>query len=81
MGGDAVLNAQVVRDLVSGRPGPVQDIVLLNAAAGLVADAKPRADDLTGQLAAQLSRARGVVASGAAQAKLDEWVGSTQSMR
>jgi len=81
VGGDAVLNAQVVRELVSGRPGPVQDIVLLNAAAGLVADAKPRADDLTGQLAAQLSRAREVVASGAAQAKLDEWVGSTQSMR
>ena len=81
VGGDAVLNAQVVRELVSGRPGPVQDIVLLNAAAGLVADAKPRADDLTGQLAAQLSRAREVVASGAAQAKLDEWVGSTQAMR
>jgi anthranilate phosphoribosyltransferase len=81
VGGDAVVNARVVREFVSGRPGPVQDIVLLNAAAGLVADAKPRADDLTGQLAAQLSRAREVVASGAAQVKLDEWVGSTQALR
>ena len=35
-GGDAAHNAQVVRDVVEGKPGPVRDIVVLNAAAALV---------------------------------------------
>ncbi|WP_136519763.1 MULTISPECIES: anthranilate phosphoribosyltransferase [Cellulomonas] len=37
-GGDARANAEVVRALVAGAPGPVRETVLLNAAAALVAD-------------------------------------------
>jgi anthranilate phosphoribosyltransferase len=36
-GGDARHNAGVIRDLLAGRPGPVRDAVLLNAAAAIVA--------------------------------------------
>jgi len=36
-GGDVEFNAQAVRDLVAGRPGPVRDAVLLNAGAALAA--------------------------------------------
>jgi anthranilate phosphoribosyltransferase len=36
-GGDAAHNAGVVRSVLSGEPGPVRDIVLLNAAAALAA--------------------------------------------
>ena len=36
-GGDAPHNAQVARDMLAGKPGPVRDIVVLNAAAALLA--------------------------------------------
>ena len=36
-GGDADHNAQVVRDMVAGKTGPVRDIVVLNASAALLA--------------------------------------------
>ncbi|EFL06061.1 anthranilate phosphoribosyltransferase, partial [Streptomyces sp. AA4] len=36
-GGDAAANAEVVRELVSGKTGPVRDAVVLNAAAALAA--------------------------------------------
>ncbi len=81
VGGDAGANAQVVRDLVAGKPGPVRDIVTLNAAAGLVAEAKPVAEDLTDQIAAQLVRAEEAIGSGAAKAKLEEWVTATRAFR
>jgi anthranilate phosphoribosyltransferase len=35
-GGDAARNAQVVREVLTGAPGPVRDAVLLNAAAAIV---------------------------------------------
>ena len=81
VGGDPSHNAQVVRDVVAAVPGPVRDIVLLNAAAALVADAKPEPDNLLAAFATQLDRARTAVDSGAAQAKLDQWVEATQSIR
>ncbi|MFC8192903.1 anthranilate phosphoribosyltransferase [Cellulomonas sp. NPDC057328] len=37
-GGDAAANAEVVRALVAGAPGPVRETVVLNAAAAFVAD-------------------------------------------
>jgi anthranilate phosphoribosyltransferase len=43
-GGDAPRNAQIVRAVLAGTPGPQRDIVVLNAAAGLVAAG--RAEDL-----------------------------------
>ena len=36
LGGDPAVNAQAIRDLLAGRPGPYRDIVLLNAAAALL---------------------------------------------
>jgi anthranilate phosphoribosyltransferase len=36
VGGDPALNAQAIRDLLAGKPGPYRDIVLLNAAAALL---------------------------------------------
>jgi anthranilate phosphoribosyltransferase len=79
VGGDATVNAQVVYDLLAGKPGPVRDIVVLNAAAGLVADAGPKPDDLVGQLRGQLARADDAISSGAAKEKLAEWVSATQA--
>ncbi len=67
VGGDAAVNAQVVWDLVAGKPGPVRDIVTLNAAAALVAYAKPVAGRLVEDLADQLRRANEAIDSGAAQ--------------
>ncbi len=79
-GGDAAVNAQVVRDLLVGRPGPVRDIVALNAAAALVAYDGPRADRLLEDFAAQLSRAGEAIDSGAAAVTLDRWVKATQAV-
>ncbi|MGH2729908.1 MAG: anthranilate phosphoribosyltransferase, partial [Actinomycetota bacterium] len=67
-GGSAAANAASIRDVLAGKPGPQRDIVLLNAAAGLVA-AGPAADiskglDLAGQ----------AVDSGAAATALDRLV-------
>lgn len=81
VGGDAAHNAGVVRDLLAGRTGPVRDVVLLNAAAALVADAKPSAPDLMDQFREQLARAAEAIDSGAAQRKLERWVQATRELR
>ena len=39
-GGDLAANAAIVRSVLGGETGPKRDIVLLNAAAGLVASGK-----------------------------------------
>jgi anthranilate phosphoribosyltransferase len=79
VGGDASVNAAVVHELLSGAPGPVRDIVLLNAAAALTAYEKPAGEALPDQLRAAMSRAAEAVDSGAARAKLDEWVEASRS--
>ena len=61
--------------------GPVRDIVLLNAAAALVAEAKPSPDGLLPDFADALVRAQTAVDDGAAQAKLAEWVEASQTVR
>jgi anthranilate phosphoribosyltransferase len=81
VGGDATHNAAVVHDVVAGGTGPIRDIVLLNAAATLVAEATPKVDDLVGQFREQLVRARDSIDSGAAQTKLDQWVTATHRDR
>lgn len=48
-GGDAQANADIARSVFAGEPGPTRDIVILNAAAGLVVGG--RADDLAAGLA------------------------------
>ena len=82
LGADPEHNARVAREMLSGEPGPVRDIILLNAAAGLVSWELSRDPDLLqepilARLAAGLERAAAVVDSGAALAKLDEWVAAT----
>ena len=78
VGGDATANAEVVREVVAGKPGPIRDVVVLNAAAALVAYAKPRVGSARGSFADELERARTAIDSGAAQAKLQEWIEATQ---
>lgn len=80
VGGDATTNAQVVHELLDGRPGPVHDIVVLNAAAALVAHDGPEAGALTAQLRQGLDRAEEAIASGAALEKLARWVAATRAV-
>jgi anthranilate phosphoribosyltransferase len=72
-GRDATYNAQVVRDLVAGKTGPVRDAVLLNAGAALAVHA---AEDGTVEerLQAGVRRAADALDSGRAQAVLERWI-------
>ncbi|MCF8720493.1 anthranilate phosphoribosyltransferase [Nitrospina gracilis] len=65
-GGDAEDNAELVRGVLAGVPGPKRDIVLLNAAAAIVAAG--RAEDLK----AGIDVARQSIDSGAARQKLED---------
>jgi anthranilate phosphoribosyltransferase len=67
-GGDAAANAVFARRVLAGEPGPHRDIVLLNAAAGLVAAGV--ADDLS----AALIQAARAVDEGRAEAALERLV-------
>jgi anthranilate phosphoribosyltransferase len=67
-GGDRAQNAQIIRTLLQGEPGPKRDIVLMNAAAALVAGARAR------DLKEGVSLAAESVDSGAAGRKLERLV-------
>ncbi|HWH25966.1 MAG TPA: anthranilate phosphoribosyltransferase [Pseudolysinimonas sp.] len=82
-GGDAEHNAEVARQVFRGETGPVRDIVLLNAAAGLVAwelaqDAAQAEEDIRQRLRTQMARAADAIDSGRAQETLDNWVTATR---
>ena len=82
LGRDAAYNAAVVRAVLAGEEGPVRDIVLLNAAAGLVAyelasDPSRVQESILDRFRSQMAVAAQAVDSGAAAAKLDEWVAAT----
>jgi anthranilate phosphoribosyltransferase len=81
VGGDPATNAEVVREVVGGRPGPIRDVVVLNAAAALVAYGKPAASRLEADFADELERARQAIDSGAAQAKLRGWIEASHAVR
>jgi anthranilate phosphoribosyltransferase len=72
-GGLVDFNAQVVRDVVAGRPGPVLDAVLLNAASAIAAY-DGGSGDVSTRLGAGLEKARTSVDSGAARERLSAWV-------
>ncbi len=83
IGGTPEENAEVVRKTLSGEPGSVRDIVLLNAAAGLVAydlaiDPESAERPLLRRLAEKLEIAASTIDSGAASAKLEDWIRATQ---
>lgn len=82
LGKDAAYNAAVVRAVLAGEEGPVRDIVLLNAAAGLVSyelasDPSRVQDSILDRFRSHMAIAAEAVDSGAAAAKLDEWVAAT----
>jgi anthranilate phosphoribosyltransferase len=75
-------NAQVIREVLAGREGPVRDVVLLNAAAGLVAFELATDPDqikvpIAERLVAKAAIAAAVIDSGAAAAKLAQWAAAT----
>ncbi len=72
-GGNAVENAAIVREVLGGAPGPKRDVVLLNAAFGLVASG------LAEDIPAGLRRAAEAIDSGAALAKVQQLADLTNS--
>jgi len=83
-GGDPQYNAGVVRETLAGKTGPVRDMVVLNAAAGLVSFAlasDPSEVDRTmvERLAEKMTIAAEAIDSGAATAKLAEWIAATRA--
>ena len=78
-GGDAQVNAGVVRDVLAGSAGPARDAVLLNAAAGLVAFDLTADGPLLDRMAGAYHRAAESIDSGAAAAVLEKWVSLTTS--
>ncbi|WP_203579257.1 anthranilate phosphoribosyltransferase [Microbacterium hibisci] len=85
LGGDPAHNARVVRQVLGGDQGPVRDIVLLNAAAGIVAyrlfrDATQVQRPILERLAEARDDAAAAIDSGAAAATLDRWVETTRAL-
>lgn len=78
-GGTPAENAEVVRRVLGGEPGPVRDIVILNAAAALVAldDTGTGTRGLVDALEPAIARARESIDSGAAADVLTRWVAAT----
>ncbi|MGH3737053.1 MAG: anthranilate phosphoribosyltransferase [Micromonosporaceae bacterium] len=79
-GGDPEFNAEVVRRLLAGEPGPVRDAVLVNAAAAIAAFTGLDGD-LADSLRQGLQRATEAVDSGAAAAVLDRWIGVAEAAK
>ncbi len=83
LGGDPGRNAAIARATLGGERGPVRDIVVLNAAAGLVAwqlavDPAQLQVPILDRFRANLVVAENAIDSGAATAKLDQWVAATR---
>lgn len=72
-GGDGAENAEALRAVLAGRPGPYRDIVLLNTAAALMVA------DKAGDLRAGVAEAARLIDNGAATAVLDRLVAFTNS--
>jgi anthranilate phosphoribosyltransferase len=79
-GGEPTVNAEAVRDLVAGKPGPVRNAVLLNAA-GAVAAFRGFSDNLTADIAAGLDLVATAVDSGAAAELLQRWAQRSTELR
>ncbi|TQL48125.1 anthranilate phosphoribosyltransferase [Homoserinimonas aerilata] len=83
VGGDGAHNAAIARATLAGEKGPVRDIVLLNAAAGLISwelaqDSSQVQVPILDRFRDKMAVAAAAIDSGAAIAKLDEWVAATQ---
>ena len=71
-GGDPAANAKIVKDVLSGVPGPRRDIAVLNAAAVLTAA------DIAGGIAEGIKTAQEAINSGKAAEKLQALIEFTQ---
>jgi anthranilate phosphoribosyltransferase len=72
----------IARRILAGEPGPVRDIVRLNAAAAIVAAAgTPVPDRLTPALRLAYERTAEALDSGAAIALLDRWITLTRALK
>ncbi|MGX5695356.1 anthranilate phosphoribosyltransferase [Agromyces soli] len=83
VGGDAAHNAEIVHRVLAGERGPVRDIVVLNAAAGLVAfelakDPAQVQRAIIDRFRDKMAVAEEAIDSGAATRKLEEWVAATR---
>ncbi|MGB3374307.1 MAG: anthranilate phosphoribosyltransferase [Microbacterium sp.] len=83
VGGSPEHNARILRRTLEGEKGAVRDIVLLNAAAGIVSyelshDATLTQQPMVGRLRDAYERASAAIDDGRAAAKLDDWIGATQ---
>jgi anthranilate phosphoribosyltransferase len=87
LGGDAQQNAQIARDLFAGgtqnQLGAIRDIVILNAAGGVVAYRAAKNPQLSGsslksQFESAIELVTAALDSGAANTKLEQWVSATQ---
>ncbi len=74
-GGDASVNARITREILGGEPGPRADIVVLNAAAGLVVAG------IADTIADGVEAARASLVEGRAAATLDRLVTASQAAR
>jgi anthranilate phosphoribosyltransferase len=77
-------NAEVIRRVLAGEPGPQRDVVLLNAAAGLEAfdlmgDPTRVQQPMARRLREKVAVAADAVDSGRAAAKLEEWAAATRA--
>ena len=88
IGGDAQQNAQVARDLFAGKTeknlGAVRDIVILNAAGGVVAyqaakNPQQSGSSLNSQFGSAIESVTKSLDDGLAANKLEQWVTATQS--
>lgn len=87
-GGDPAFNADIVRRVLDGAPGPARDAVLFNAGAALaLADfgERPEASpgsrsDVLEALRHGVAKAAAAIDSGAGAAKLQAWVDTTRAV-
>ena len=74
LGGDREQNAEIIRAILGGEPGPKRDIVLMNASAALVAGCRARDLKEGVELAARS------IDSGAARGKLERLVSLSRDL-
>ncbi len=85
LGGTPDHNAEILRRTLAGEAGAVRDIVLLNAAAGIVAyelsqDASQVQYPILERLRSGFDRAAAAVDDGRASAKLEAWIGASREL-
>ena len=83
VGGDAAHNAAIVHEVFAGQLGPVRDIVVLNAAAGLVSfelakDPGQFQRAILDRFRDKMAVAAEAIDSGAAARKLEDWIAATR---